>query len=261
MDHKKAILASLSDIIKMMGSSYIGSVKHKIFSTLSNGLTIAGLEDLLINAWQAFISTISVNALIPIIGQVIACLLQLYHHHTQSKPKKKILELCYNLLNDNREELKTDTFAKLNFIPEETDFLQLNNLIKHENGIKNNVEFKTILKLVSNSLDNESNSVKVLTLQKMHAILRLNQESLHGMILSNEEVDPMISQLFSQLLLTVRSSDVRVSSLSGACLGALGAVDPGRIQNSNDFLSLKRTHASVQVCIRARSRLENSSRS
>ena len=155
--------------------------------------------------------------------------------------------MCYNLLHDNREELKIDTFAKLVFIPEEEDFVHLNKLIKHENGIQTNVEFKTILRLVSNSLDNESNTVKILTLEKMYAILRLNQESLHVMILSNEEVDPMISQLFSKLLDTVRSSDVKVSNLSGACLGALGAVDPGRIQVVEEALNkgFKKTYSSV----------------
>ena len=246
--HKRDIMASLSDIIKMMGSAYIGSVKHKIFSTLSNGLGIPGIpEDLLANSWQSFISTINVNALIPIIGQVIASLLQLYQK-SSSQSKKKILNMCYNLLNDNRAELKIETFAKLVFIPEEEDFVQLNKLIKHENGIQSNVEFKTILRLVSNSLDNESNSVKILTLEKMYAILRLNQESLHVMILSNEEVDPMISQLFSKLLESVRSSDVKVSNLSGACLGALGAVEPGRIQVVEEALNKgfkKTTYSSV----------------
>ena len=248
--HKRDIMASLSDIIKMMGSAYIGSVKHKIFSTLSNGLGIPGIpENLLANCWQSFISTININALIPIIGQVIASLLQLYHKavETTSQSKNKILNMCYNLLHDNREELKIDTFAKLVFIPEEEDFVHLNKLIKHENGIQTNVEFKTILRLVSNSLDNESNTVKILTLEKMYAILRLNQESLHVMILSNEEVDPMISQLFSKLLDTVRSSDVKVSNLSGACLGALGAVDPGRIQVVEEALNkgFKKTYSSV----------------
>ena len=227
-NHKEDIMKSLVEIIKLMGSEYVGNVKHKIFSTLNIGLTVPNIEqNLLVDTWQSFICTISVNALVPIIGQVIACLIQLYH--MESAPKKKVVSICLDLLKNNREALK-NSFEKLNFIPEEEGLMSLCELIKIENGIGSKItEFKKILKLVANSLDNENNSVKILTLKKLFELLRLNQESLQSLILCNEEVDPIIADLITKLLECVRSSDSKVTVQAGACLGALGAVDPGRI--------------------------------
>ena len=88
-------------------------------------------------------------------------------------------------------------------------------IIYEENGIGANTEFKVILKMVTNSLSNENNDVKVLTLEKILSLLKLNQDKLQGLVLSNEETDPFITFLIVKLLECSRSSESRVASLAG----------------------------------------------
>ena len=146
---------------------------HHYFFTI--GLSIQDIrEDVLINSWESFITTIDVSALNPILGQVIACLLHL------PGDRKAILKLCLNLLVDKKESLK-NSFSQLNFVPE--DWQQLAKIIREENEIGPPTEFKLILKLVTNSLSNENNDVKILTLEKILDLLKLNQEKLQGLVL------------------------------------------------------------------------------
>ena len=95
LEDKIDILSSLTEIIKLMGSEFVASVKHKILSTLNSGLTIHDIsEDVLINAWESFITTIDVSALNAILGQVIACLLHLpgdRHVQTLDRNSKVVL--------------------------------------------------------------------------------------------------------------------------------------------------------------------------
>ena len=52
--------------------------RAKILTAYCVGLTIQDIsEDVLINTWESFITTIDVSALNAILGQVIACLLHL----------------------------------------------------------------------------------------------------------------------------------------------------------------------------------------
>ena len=173
----------------------------------TTGLSIQDIrEDVLINSWESFITTIDVSALNPILGQVIACLLHL------PGDRKAILKLCLNLLVDKKESLK-NSFSQLNFVPE--DWQQLAKIIREENEIGPTTEFKLILKLVTNSLSNENNDVKILTLEKILSLLKLNQEKLQGLVLSNEETDPFITFLIMQLLECSRSTESKVASLAG----------------------------------------------
>ena len=72
-----------------------------------------------------------------------------------------------------------------------------------------------ILKLVTNSLTNENNDVKILTLEKILSLLKWNHDKLQGLVLSNEETDPFITSLIVHLLECSRSTEHRVASLAG----------------------------------------------
>ena len=190
-----------------LSDSQTSSALVHYYSFDTTGLSIQDIrEDVLINSWESFITTIDVSALNPILGQVIACLLHL------PGDRKAILKLCLNLLVDKKDSLK-NSFSQLNFVPE--DWQQLAKIIREENEIGPTTEFKLILKLVTNSLSNENNDVKILTLEKILSLLKLNQEKLQGLVLSNEETDPFITFLIMQLLECSRSTESKVASLAG----------------------------------------------
>ena len=58
-------------------------------------------------------------------------------------------------------------------------------------------------------------------------ILRINHNKIQGLILQNEQVDPIVSNLVSLLVRCTREKDSVVSGLAGKCLGSIGAIDPG----------------------------------
>ena len=129
------------------------------------------------------------------------------------------MKLCLSLLVDKKESLK-NSFSQLNFLSE--DWPQLTKIIREENDIGPTTEYKVRLKLVTNSLSNENNDVKIMTLEKIFTLLKLNQPQLQVLVLSNEETDPFITSLIVHLLDCSRSSDAKVASLAGACLGTIG---------------------------------------
>ena len=248
IDVKSNLLASLSDIIRLMGPEKIASVKHKLMTTLNNVLRANCVPlQFLIKAWEAFISTVDIKALSPILGQVIANLLQLYY--MTDTDKKPIMKMFRYMILDHKDDIK-DAFEILNFIPEDSespDLIELNDFIRKENGITENTDIKNILKLFSKSLMNENNDVRKYTLEKLFIILEQNQEQIQVLITSNEETDPIVSQLIKKLLNCAQCSDKNVVILAGACLGKIGAVDPGRLNIVENLKSCSQnTYLSVQ---------------
>jgi hypothetical protein len=47
------------------------------------------------------------------------------------------------------------------------------------------------------------------------------------LILQNDQVDPIVTNLVSLLVRCTREKDNYISGLAGKCLGRIGAVDPG----------------------------------
>ena len=60
-------------------------------------------------------------------------------------------------------------------------------------------------------------------------VLNLNQTTLQGLILLNELVDPVVSNLIFLLVKCARDKDTTVSGLAAKCLGCIGAIDPGTL--------------------------------
>ena len=227
---KVEMLESLCDIVKMMGSDNVSCVKHKILATLNTSINVPDVPfKVLINNWDAFITTMEVKSLCPILGQVMANLLQLYN--LPKSDKSSVMKLFRYMIVENKDVLK-EAFSILYFIPEDVDtpeLIELNDIIRKENGISSNTEFKTILRLYSNSMTNENNDVRRFTLEKLATILEVNQVQVQALVASNEMTDPIISELIQQLLNCARCNDEKVAVLAGACLGQIGAVDPGRL--------------------------------
>ena len=171
--------------------------------------------------------------------------------------KKSIMKMFRYMIMDHKDDIK-DAFELLNFIPEDSeslDLIELNDLIRKENGITENTHIKNILKLFSKSLMNEHNDVRKYTLEKLLIILEQNQEQLQVLITSNEETDPIVSQLIKKLLNCARCSDKNVVILAGACLGKIGAVDPGRLNivenlkncSQNTYLSVQDEEFAIEL--------------
>jgi hypothetical protein len=55
------------------------------------------------------------------------------------------------------------------------------------------------------------------------------------LILQNDQVDPIVTNLVSLLVRCTREKDNYISGLAGKCLGRIGAVDPGVLRKISLF--------------------------
>ena len=72
-DSKREILRSLCDIVRFMGPRGVANVKHKLMATFKTAATAVRLSDInrhLFNLWDAFVRTMEVSSLAPILPQV-----------------------------------------------------------------------------------------------------------------------------------------------------------------------------------------------
>ncbi len=235
VEKKIDMLASLQDIIKFMGSEHVASVKHKVLSTLCTALTnLKSVENhdvsaLLCSTWESFITTIDVAYLKPILGQIIASLLQLL-----DRAPDRVVKMIHNLVIKNKNHLQ-DTFPKLNFLPEIPALQQINDTIRTESGLAPKNEFRSVIRYTTNSLSNENTEVRAQTLTRLLQLLHLNTARLQELVVNSDEADPVISYLVLILLGATRTNSESVASMAGSCLGKIGAVDPGRLHLVEDL--------------------------
>ena len=233
-ESKVAILESLHDLVLFMGSDAISTVKHKIVSTLRTASNVKSKESklllsILCRTWKAFLATMDISSIAPILSQVCANLWNIFELGCTD-----VVSLFKFLIIEHQTDLK-DQFRFLHFIPEVMELVEINSLIRKHCGIDENTKFKEIINVLIIPLKNETAEVKALALKKLRHLFRMNQGRLQGLIVTNDLVDPMISRVIESLIQCSQDSDPVIVNFAGQCLGLIGALDPGRLERPDDL--------------------------
>ncbi|KAK2190032.1 hypothetical protein NP493_91g01005 [Ridgeia piscesae] len=110
----------------------------------------------------------------------------------------------------------------------------VNTVLKHyTDSSHSSPNLKTTIEHLLKGISHESVDVRLLALSKLKTLLHNNQESLHQLVLTGENADPIVSHTVAALLRGCRAADQNTRCLYAECLGQLGAIDPGRL----DFLT------------------------
>ncbi|XP_013417435.1 serine/threonine-protein kinase ATR-like isoform X2 [Lingula anatina] len=244
LDEKKMALDSLSSIIRLMGTKHITAVRMKVLNTLrlTTRFKDRGFAEVSYKAWNVYVRSIDLSALGPMLSQIIVSLLPLLY-----ELPAQVSQLFNYLIVENRNALLSH-FCELSFLPDIPELVDINAVLKkYTEGSAKNQDVRTQIARALKGVSHECLDVRLLALSKLRQTLHSNQTALHELLLGNETVDPVISQLVAVLLDSCRESDSSARNVVGECLGELGAVDPGRLEfKTNDPKEeLAKFHASV----------------
>lgn len=109
-------LSSLKDLLELMGADNVTAVRLKILATLRAALSLTEEPFPQLNAavWDAFVRSINIAELAPLIGQIVVSILHLYERCSET-----IRSILYFIVVENAERLK-DHLKDLHFLPQLT---------------------------------------------------------------------------------------------------------------------------------------------
>ncbi|XP_060075850.1 serine/threonine-protein kinase ATR-like, partial [Ylistrum balloti] len=245
LEDKILTLESLTSIIRLMGSKYIGVIRHKVVNTLRIGLKCKDKQMMEVScrAWNCFVTSLELPFLGQMMSQIIATLLPLL----EPLPKQ-VADIFSYIIVDNREVLH-DHFHEIYFLPDIPELAECNGVLKqYVESPSSQSDLKTSLTNSTKGIAHESVDVRRHALSKLLKLLRDEKDKLYEYVNSNETADPVISNLVSLLLQGCRETDPRAQCLYAECIGELGAIDPGRLELmcNNPKADLAKYHANIE---------------
>ncbi|KAL7294393.1 hypothetical protein TKK_0012398 [Trichogramma kaykai] len=219
---QKCALASLAELIKFMGATYVAPYNYKILTTLRTalGLTRPGFRKLACEAWDSFLRNTSINDIGPLLATICISLVPLL----ETYPRQTNDMLDY-LLIQNKELLK-DHLLDLFFIND----LKLSPNISTRiiNFIKQNkpTTVEGNLQFWIKKIKHETDEVRLKALLYLKQYLSKSRNEINDLILSDINVDPLIVELLDALMSRCQDKDEAIRIASGDCIGELGAIEP-----------------------------------
>ncbi|KAJ8029668.1 Serine/threonine-protein kinase ATR [Holothuria leucospilota] len=238
LEDRKLALESLVCIMRLMGPKHITGVRVKIMTTLKIGLRYKdhGFQLLSCRAWDCYVRSVEPSALGPMLSQIIVTLLPLL----QELPTQ-VSAIFRFLIVENQEKF-CGHFRELYFMPKLSELDEINQVLEqYRDHQSSQPDVRTQLREAMKGVAHDSVDVRVHALSNLRDLLYANQSSLHEFVMGSEDVDSIITELISVLLSGCWDSNPEAQSLFGECLGALGAVDPGRLDLAT---SSKKQHKS-----------------
>ncbi|KAG8185459.1 hypothetical protein JTE90_019718 [Oedothorax gibbosus] len=226
LDDKKMALESLISIMKIMGTRAITTVRFKLMATLRLALRFkeGNFPKICCKAWSAFVSSIEISCLGPLLNQIIVALLPLLDMEPTA-----VAEIFNYLIVEKRSYL-SEFYHDLYFMPDTPELKDINAILKdYSESPSSMTDFFSLLCHSIKGISHENLEVRLHALEKLKQVLHSNQKAIHDHLQGRENVDNLLSNLVAALIAGCRESDVRIRTALGDCLGELGAIDPGRL--------------------------------
>ncbi|XP_064108642.1 serine/threonine-protein kinase atr-like [Macrobrachium nipponense] len=140
--------------------------------------------------------------------------------------------------------------GNLPLFPDHEALRKINNtILEHQTVLLsgNNQEVVDALSSVLRGLNHESIDVRLFALSRLRHTLRHNQGTVHHLTTDSDNVHPVISELFSNLLGQCREVDEELQTSVAECLGLLGAIDPTRLYTQTNIKEeMSKIHLSIE---------------
>ncbi|KAK7904072.1 hypothetical protein WMY93_016679 [Mugilogobius chulae] len=212
-DRKKMALTSVMALMKLMGSKHISSVRVKMMTTLRTGLRFR--EDfplLCCQTWDCFVRSVEPSHLGPLLSHVIVALLPLIP--IQPQETAAIIKF---LILDNKNEV-SDYLHEIYFLPDRPELKKIHAVLQDYKKTGSSSDLAAALQLSMRAVQHENVDVRI------HALTSL-KDMMHS------------KQFGGGAAPGCQDPSPEARLLCGECLGELGAVDPGRLdlsQNNNN---------------------------
>ncbi|XP_069694965.1 serine/threonine-protein kinase ATR isoform X2 [Periplaneta americana] len=220
---KKKALSSLPEIIRLMGKKHITPVRFKVLATLRTALKLnySNFPDLNVAAWDAFVHSVDVAYLGPLLSTIFVSLLPFLHDFTD-----EIGSIFSFLILRNSETLQ-DYFKELYFVQPIEGIIEVCQEIQSVINTNGPPSFMDMLSVITSSIKHDNVDVQLSGLEHLRFFLEENKESILACIVGADHVDPIIREIMDSLLLICQDEDQNLRVAAADCIGAVGAVDPG----------------------------------
>ncbi|KAI0700624.1 hypothetical protein BC835DRAFT_1404834 [Cytidiella melzeri] len=228
VDMKRRVIRSLGAFMNQIGPA-ISNVAPQILATLQSTLVVDALAEVTIESWDIFLRKLDVHDVGSYIGPTSASVVTFWP--TFSIRAKDLAKRCLeHVVLDVGDKLaqtkKLDELVDFSAIPE------LKPLYGRVAELKGTSSGPEKLQTLLGRITNDNLMVVARALEELRSFL-VNEEGLVRELASGDVFDPLIGETLSALLTTTardgEGTDV-MRSLAFECIGALGALDPDRLE-------------------------------
>ncbi|KAG5438013.1 hypothetical protein PCANB_000360 [Pneumocystis canis] len=222
---KLRYLSGIEELVKLSGSS-ISSAIPQISACLQSALLDPSLRKASLCSWSTLINNLNDFDLSGLLGQTFSLFLR-YWHECSFSEKQLIRELFLYLINDRKNVIE-ESIAN---IPSLKAIEELNDIEKELSKFRKFISFTDYLRSIARRCADDSEIVCYQGLLELKECLYENQSSLYSLIVKErtEQVIEYIIRILLDVCQKYREINKDVILVSGECLGAVGAVDPLRV--------------------------------
>ena len=200
-------------------------------NTLQTAQENAELKTSILDAWDKFVRSMPIDRMGPKLNEIVLAVIGCCND--VGDPPEKALAIISYLIVDSQSALSPH-FKSIFGVPTSLPFIKIRQVIDRAKG--SNLSIQKELGMVISVLSHESPRVVYEALGHLCPLLRERRSETHQLVLQ-EAVDPIISKLIDALLSINRRFsngkvivEAQVLKLCMECFGALGAIDPDRIE-------------------------------
>ncbi|KAJ3161128.1 serine/threonine-protein kinase M1 [Geranomyces michiganensis] len=224
MMEKQSLISSVGEAILRLGPR-VASVLPQALTTLQTGLDMKPLRAAALQAWRQFLEVLAVADLCPILNQVCVTLTR-NHQEFKASEVATVVSILDELFARHPELL--EYCEEICELPNRPEFQSLNTKLLSRRPASDVLQRMSRL---LTPLSEQNSAVSRRALQELVSLLNKSQLELQHHALA-DNVDPCIVYAIRMLMETCRrynGSDVEIQHLCCECLGALGAIDPSRV--------------------------------
>ncbi|KAJ1532216.1 hypothetical protein ONE63_000836 [Megalurothrips usitatus] len=237
--NKMNALQSLPHIIRLMGSKYITPVRLKVLSTLRTALRLTHCDfpNLSCGAWEAFIQSVDVRELGPLLGTVAASLLPLLDQFPD-----EVSSMLKCLVEKFEYEL-AEHIPDLFFLPDTPvlhdvyKVVQLH-ITKKRRMLNESQNLEDYLQQPLRFITHDNVDIRRHGLDYLLSLLKEKQAEFTKSLLQDGVVHDDVAKLLSLLIEGCRDTDVDIQRLCVENLGMIGALDPGHLPHKKPEIAV-----------------------
>lgn len=218
-------IGAVNEFILIIGKDIV-TVMPQILATLQTAHEKDELRCACIEAWCTLLRTIPIAEAAPVLGQSISIMVKAWEK-LSTRERRLLYNLLYYFVIENGDDpCMKDALADICFLPRDPDLIDIRRRLSASlDGDFLFVRLPRLLRLLSHDLP----ALRLSVMQEIKLGIVENQINLTSHILG-ERISPDINSLVNLLVEYIREDEADVVAVCCDCLGALGAIDPNRLE-------------------------------
>ncbi|KAK3922870.1 Serine/threonine-protein kinase ATR [Frankliniella fusca] len=223
-------LQSLPQIIRLMGPKYITPVRLKVLSTLRTALRLTHCDfpHYSCGAWEAFIHSVDIYKIGPLLGTIAASLLPLLEQFPD-----EIASMLEWLVVEHEHEL-SNHIPDLFFLPDTPILHNVFRIVNHHvlkmrRNLNDSENLADYLQQPLRFITHDNVDMRRHGLEYLLSLLKEKQVQFTKSLLQEDIVHEDVSKLLALLIEGCRDTDHNIQILCVENLGMLGALDPSHL--------------------------------